>query len=217
MSYKIDITLNAEFVRADEDPEHLLEYLSMDEIKKLQTEDDPTIEEIDAHFLKNNNYIEYVMYIIQYALEFSDCVLDSDYKTKLREADKLLKQAKAENLPSYKKLSFEYMKFSSDPVYDEKVLKSISYLGNGKISLTVYTDDEEASLLIEDFNKGKKKLYKLQMYIVDQIKEDSLEDGPYEADAKDSPFIYESKRVPGVRLGEFDHRNDDMEVRVEKL
>ena len=217
MSYKIDITLKAEFVRSDEDPEYLSEYLSVDEIKKLQTEDEPTVEEIDAHFLKNDNYIQYAIYIIQYALEFSDCVLDSDYNTKLREADKLLKQARAENLPNYKKLSLEYMKFSSEPIYDEKVLKSISYLGNGKISFTVYTNDEEASLLISDFNKGKKKLYKLQMYVVDQIKEDSLEDGVYESEPTDSPYHYESRKVPGFELGVFDHRNDYLEVRVEKL
>ena len=236
MSYKIDVTLKAEFVRTDDSSEHLLEYLKKSEIKRLQNEEDPTIEEINAHFLKNSNYIEYVKYIIQYTLDFSECVLDSEYNDKLRKVEKLLMRAKgekfsaefkaeklsaeklsAEKLSNLKKLSSEYEKLSSNPIYDEKVLKSISYLGNGKMKFTVYTNNDEAYLLIDDFHKKKEEAYKLQIYVVDQIKEDSLEDGPYESDPQDSPFIYESRKVPGFALGEFDHRNDLLEVRVEKL
>jgi hypothetical protein len=217
MSYKIDITLKAEFVRTDDSPEHQFEHLNICEIKRLQNEEDPTIEEINAHFLKNDNYIEYVVYIIQYVLQFSECIWNQEYKEQVDKVEELLKEVKKSKSKNYEKVSMEYEKLYNNPIYDEKVLKSISYLGNGKMNFTVYTNDEEASLLIDDFIERKKKLYKLQMYVVDQIKEDSLEDGPYESDPQDSPFIYESRKVPGFALGEFDHRNDLLEVRVEKL
>ncbi len=217
MSYKIDVTLKTEFVRNDDSSEHLLEHLKKSEIKRLQNEEDPTIEEINAHFLSNDNYREYIMYIIQYVLEFFDCVWNKEYKEHLDKAQELLREAKKSNSENYKKISMEYEKLSSNPIYDEKVLKSISYLGNGKMKFTVYTNDDEASMLIDDFHKQKEEAYKLQMYVVDQINEDSLEDGPYESDPKDSLFIYESRKVPGFALGNFDHRNDYLEVTVEKL
>lgn len=217
MVYQIDITLRAEFGRSDPDLEDLLKYLSVNEIRNLNEEDDPTVEEIDKHFLKNDKYRAYIEYLIEYVLEFSDYVLEAEYAKKLKKSREALHEAKNSKSENLEKIRDEYSSLCANPVYDEKVLSSISYLGNGVMKFSVFTNDEEACLLIDDFEKSKKKLYKLQMYVVDQIKEDSLEDGVYESEPSESPYHYESRKVPGFELGVFDHRNDYLEVRVEKL
>lgn len=188
MSYQIDITLRSEFI------------LTPNRDQILSKEKEPSKKEIDKHFLNNDNYKKYILYLVEFTLPFN-----SDSK------------AFTQKLNSFQRGTDEYYEALENREFDERVIDSMKYLGNGKMSFTIYTDDEEVCKLIDDFDKIGDKKYRLQMYIIDEIMEDSLADGPWEGLPGETPFIYESKKVPGYELGVFDHRNDYLEVEVNKF